>query len=491
MADYRDGHTWPGRMNPTDALFWSMDKIADMRSTIGALVILEHAPPPERMRDAFEHLSYALVRMRQRVVEAPFGLAPPEWIEDPQFDLDYHLRHVAVPAPGTLAELLEEMSPLYATAFDRERPLWEAYVAEGMQGGGRGAVFVKMHHCMTDGVGGARLSESLLGDGSNAATLPERLPFDERSTTPAARLWRAMLHNLDEFREMSSAALDAVVMSARAPLATAAAMRRAWQTLMGFGSELTVARANSPLHTRRSLSRRLATFEMALADIDAVRARLDATNNDIVLTIVSGAMHRWHTSRGDDTHELRALVPVSLRRPDDANAGNRLALLAVSLPIGEPNPVRRLRIIQTRTGRVKIDHRATLYPWLARVMVAMPAVIAEQLSRQQTLRTNFVCTNVPGPRRLCALAGAAIECIYPYAPLVGDHPIAIALCSYQGTMFVGLDVDSLAMTDLPHFLDALQESYNEVLNVGRNAEVPRRRPIRRARRQHAAAVMHV
>jgi diacylglycerol O-acyltransferase / wax synthase len=205
-----------------------------------------------------------------------------------------------------------------------------------------------------------------------------------------------------------------------------------------------------------------------------------------VLTIVSGAMHRWHTSRGDDSRELRALMPVSLRTDNDAHAGNRLALLAVSLPIGEPNPLRRLRIIQERVGRVKADRRATLYPWLARFMAAMPTVIAEQLSRQQTSRTNFVCTNVPGPRRVCSLAGARIERIYPYAPLVGDHPVAIALCSYQGRMCVGLDIDPLAMTDLPHFLDALQESYDEVLNVGRGdaaiaaPAVPPRRPRRRS-----------
>lgn len=471
---------WPGRMNPTDALFWSMDKIADMRSTIGVLVILEHPPSHERLREAFERLSYELVRLRQRVVEVPFGLAPPEWIEDPQFDLDYHLRYLAVPAPGGLAELLEEMSPLYATAFDRDRPLWEAYLAEGLADG-RGAIFIKMHHCATDGVGGMRLSETLLAGDGATSPLP-RLPLDERSTTPAARLWRAALHNLAEGVELSSAAVSALVSAARTPLATAGALGQAWRTLSGFSSELTVPRADSTLHARRSLSRRLATFEMSMADIDTVRARLNATNNDIVLTIVSGAMHRWHTSRGDDTHELRTLMPVNLRTSADANAGNRLALLAVTLPIGEPNPLRRLQLIQERIGRMKGDRRATLYPWLARLMAAVPTVIAEQLSRQQTARTNFVCTNVPGPRRVCVLAGAAIERIYPYAPLVGDHPVAIALCSYQGTLFVGLDVDPLAMADLPHFLDALRESYEEVLNVGGAAEALPSGPARRRRR---------
>ena len=140
---------WPDRLNPTDALFWLMDKIPEMRSTTGALLLLERAPSHKRIRAAFRRMCENLPRLRQRVVPVPLALAPPEWVDDPQFDLDYHLRYVAVSAPGSLDNLLEELSPLYATALDPERPLWEAYVVEGLLDG-RGAVFVKLHHCVTD-----------------------------------------------------------------------------------------------------------------------------------------------------------------------------------------------------------------------------------------------------------------------------------------------------------------------------------------------------
>ena len=218
---------------------------------------------------------------------------------------------------------------------------------------------------------------------------------------------------------------------------------------------------------------------------------LQATNNDIVLTVVSGAMHRWHASRGSDVHELRAMVPVNLRGAEDAKAGNRLALLAVSLPIGETNPLRRLRIIQERMRRIKDDQRAAAYPVLARVLTALPLAVAEQLLRQQTARTNFVCTNVPGPKHICYLAGQAIERIYAYAPLVGDHPVAIALFTYRGVMWVGLDVDPLAMDDLPQFRNALHEAYAEVLNIGRrgDARLPRQ-PRRRSVAPHRASAAH-
>jgi diacylglycerol O-acyltransferase len=474
-----DTMQWPNRMNPTDALFWSMDKIPEMRSTIGALVILEGAPSRERVREHFERLSYELVRMRQRVVQVPFALAPPEWVDDAQFDLDYHLRTLAVPQPCDMEQLLEEISPFYATAFDRERPLWEAYLVEGLVGG-RGAVFVKMHHCLTDGVGGARLSESLLSEHVDSSHQKAPRAPELRSTTPAALVVRAAWHNLEEGLAASRVALESVIAAAKTPQATWRSLRHSFKTVTGFGQELSVMRADSPLHQQRSLSRRLSTFEMALSDIDGARAQLGATNNDIVLTIVSGAMHRWHTSRGHDARQLRALVPVSLRGPDDPAAGNRLALLAVSLPTGEPNPVRRLRVIQERMGQVKTDRRATLYPLLARLMIAMPTALAERIGRQQTQRTNFVCTNVPGPRRTCFLAGVPIEKLYPYAPLVGDHPVAIALYSYRDTMYVGLDVDALAMEDLPHFRDAVKESYEEILNVGHQTD--RRRSVRTGRR---------
>jgi len=483
-----DGMQFPNRMNPTDALLWLLDKVPDLRSTVGALMILERAPTRQRIREEFDRLSGELVRMRQRVVEVPLGLAPPEWVEDPQFDRDYHLRYVAIPAPGGMEELLEEISPLFATAFDPERPLWEAYVAEGLAGG-RGALFLKMHHCLTDGVGGARLSEMLLGRKAHATTPARRRRVAGRPATPVAMLWRAAWDNLGDAVGASGAALRSLTAAALKPGATLRSIPDYAQTLTGFGRELVARRAESPLHHQRSLSRRLSTFDMSLREVNAARERFDATNNDIVLTVVSGAMRRWHSAHGAVPDELRVLVPVNLRRQGDATAGNRLALLAVRLPVKEPDPVRRLRLIQEHMGQIKADRRATLYPLLARVMTAMPLFIAKQIGRQQTTRTNFICTNVPGPRTTCYLAGEAIEKIYPYVPLVGDHPVGIALYSYRDTMSVGLDIDPLAMHDLPYFRQALQEAYDETLNAGRHTQRSAVRPGRRnrpTRQLHAA-----
>jgi WS/DGAT/MGAT family acyltransferase len=293
---------------------------------------------------------------------------------------------------------------------------------------------------------------------------------------PGARLARGVLHNVQDTLATTAMVAGALLEAGIHPLDAALGLGAAGRRLLGLGRDLGTPRAESPLHGHRSLSRRLSTFDMYLAEIDAARAGLGATNNDVILTIVSGALHRWHTSRGADVKELRVLVPVSLRTADDAAGGNRIALLALGLPVGEPNPLTRLRIIQRNMGRVKADRRAALYPVAARVIRTLPAPLIAALMRQQTRRTNLVCTNVPGPRHTCFLAGQAIERFYAYAPLVGDHPLAIALYSYRDMVHVGLDVDPLAMGDLEHFRDALAESYAEVLNVSRGTPVPLRQP---------------
>jgi diacylglycerol O-acyltransferase len=466
---------WPDRMNAIDALFWSLDTLPELRSTTGALLLLERPPAAGRVREEFERLTVALPRLRQRVVEVPFNLAPPEWIDDPEFDLDYHLRSVGVPFPGGMAELLAELGPLYASPLDRDRPLWEAYFAEGLVDG-RAAVFIKMHHCMMDGVGGTAILKDLLGERREQEPAPPAPSVPPRSTEPGARLARAVLHNAGERVALARTMAGTLLAAALHPRDTLRQLSTGVRQMTGFSRELAVPRAESPLHHHRSLSRQLSTFDMQLAEIDAARATLEATNNDVVLTVVCGALHRWHTSRGADVKELRALVPVNVRDAADPSGGNRIALLAVGLPIGEPNPLRRLRLIQERMGNVKADRRATLYPIMARLLAALPKALAAPVGRQQMQRTNFVCTNVPGPSRTCYLAGEAVERMYAFAPLVGDHPVAIALFRYRDMVHVGLDVDPLAMPDLPHFRDALAESYAEVMNVGRrgDAAIPQR-----------------
>jgi WS/DGAT/MGAT family acyltransferase len=376
-----------------------------------------------------------------------------------------------------MEDLLDELGPLYATPLDRDRPLWEAYFA-GPLAGGRSAVFLKLHHCLMDGVGGTRLLTGLMGARRDAAATPPELPpLAAPSLTLPARVGRAVAHDAGELVATVRLGASLLADTALHPLGAVDRIARGLRGVLGIGRELAGTRADSPIHGHRSLSRRLATLEMSLADIGAVQKLLGATNNDVLLTVVGGALHRWHARRGADVRELRALVPVNIRGGDEDRAGNRLALLAIALPVGEPDPIRRLRIVQERMGRVKRDRRATLYPVVANLVRALPAPIAAGIVGQQMRRANLTCTNVPGPTATCWVAGHAIEALYAFAPMVGDHPVAIAAFSYRDTVYVGLDVDPLAMGDVAAFRDAFAESYAEVVglvpaagNDGRAAE---------------------
>ena len=445
----------PTRMNATDALFWAMEPLPQFRSNIGGLIVVDGVPGPDAVRAEFARVAASYRRLTERIVEAPLGLSAPAWVADPEFDLDYHLRMIATPPPATLDDLLAELGPIFATPLDRARPLWEAY-STGALAGGRSAVFVKMHHCLMDGVGGTRILTELFGERAPTAPAPEPSP-----TPPGGIAWAAAAgigRTASTLATFAGTLLDAVLHPSSAV--------RGLSAVVGIAQELVGSRADSPLHAARSMSRRLACFDMSLPAIDAVRARLGATNNDVLLTVVSGALHRWHTSRGADVKTLRALVPVNLRTDADDLAGNRIALLAVALPVGEPNPIRRLRIVQQHMGRVKRDRRAALYPVIARLVASLPTAIAARVVGQQMNRANLVCTNVPGPASTCYFAGRPIAAIYAFAPMVGDHPIAIASYRYRDTIHVGLDVDPLALPDLSRFVDALGESYAETMSLG-------------------------
>jgi WS/DGAT/MGAT family acyltransferase len=451
------------RMTATDAIFWLLDTVPELRSTIGAVMVLARAPSREVVRDELVRLTRFFPHMRQVVTDVPFNLAPPEWTPDADFDLDYHLRTIAIPAPGGMRELLAAVGPLYATPLDRSRPLWEAYLVEGLLGG-RGAVFFKLHHALTDGVGGTRLFEALYGERRTAPPVPSELPAAPEAT-PVAVLRRAWQDTLADLAQVGGDLAAAAGTAVLRPFATLEGVRHGMRMAIAFGRSLTAAPRESVLQRHRSSSRALAVLDLPLADIDTIRRRLDATNNDVVLTLLTGALHRWHTSRGADVHELRVLVPVNLREEGDATQGNRIGLLHESLPVGEPNPHTRLRLIQERMHRFKTARGAALFPVVARVLLLLPRAVAATLGRQQMQRANLVCTNVAGPRQTCFWAGQAVERIYPFAPLVGDHPLSVALFSYRDTVCVGIDVDPLAMPDLPHFVDAFDEARRELLAV--------------------------
>ena len=444
----------PRRMAPTDALFWYAESALPIfRPIIGGLYILDW-PPDHRAIQAGCEAAMALVgRLRQRVVETPLQLGLPEWVEDTHFDLAYHLRYLSAPPPGTTRDLLELVAAIFATPLDRERPLWEAYVIEGLAGQ-RAAYFLKMHHSLVDGVGAI----SLLNVLTQRTREQSILNVDGRRRRPAPR----QLGGLDALRRLAAdnarASARLLGSAAALPLQLLTRPRQVLEQIGGIVRGLggVIADAGSgivhdPLARSTSgLSRRLDIMEVPLARLCEIKKACGVTINDVVLAALTGALREYHRERKVKVDHLNCMVPMNLRGRDEHNTlGNRVGMFNIVLPLGEKRSKRRLERIVAQTKKAKGDGRTTLYPFLVQALTMLPGAAFRWLARQSIERVNVACTNIPGVRERRYLAGAEVLAIYPFASVVQGTPLVIALLSYGDMMEIGIDTDPEAIPD-PH-----------------------------------------
>jgi diacylglycerol O-acyltransferase len=437
------------RMAPSDALFWYAEEaLPQFRATIAGLYVLDGVPDAKRLAAALDAAIALVPRLRQRVLAVPLHLGLPEWVDDPHFDRRYHLRHVSAAPPGDERHLLDLAATLFATPFDRERPLWEATWIEGLAGG-RSAYFFKMHHSMVDGVGSVAILRAI----TQAA--PDEAP-------PRVRRWRPQpLPGRSEqlaalARDNASAALGLVDRALSglwgAVTHPGEAIEGAARTLRGVRGMVTDAlqpAAKDPLAGNTSgLSRRFDVLDVPIDRLRKIKAPLGATINDLVLTALAGALGTYHRGRGHPLEALKCMVPMNLRARDERDVmGNRVGMFNVQLPIGERRPMRRLAEIQAQTRAAKEDQRGAAGPLFVELLTALPGGAFRLLARQALGQVNVSCTNVPGARERRYMGGAAVEAIYPFASVVQGTPLVMALLSYAGTMHVGLDTDPEAVPD--------------------------------------------
>ena len=471
------------RMAATDALFWYAEAAApEFRPIIAGLYLLDRPLVREQIEHGTE-LAVALVpRLRQRVVEAPFGLGLPEWVEDRHFDLAYHLRHVSLPAPGTQRELLDLVGALFATPLDRSRPLWEAIGIDGVEGGGS-AFFFKLHHAVVDGVGSAAILDALTT--AEAGTTPRRVARTKRKQAPSEPSTAERLAGLARDQAGATAALArrALAMLAHPGDALDDAVRAA-RGLRAMVSDAARPPVHDPLAVPGSgLSRRLDIADVPLERLKKIRETLTgrlssrpsrnepqaseahparASINDVVLAALTGALRAYHRERHVHADELVCMVPMNLRGRDERDAlGNRVGMFNVMLPVGEARADRRLARIVRQTQAAKADRRGAAAPVLVELLTLLPGAALRLLSRGAIGRVNVACTNVPGVRHERFMAGARVTAIHPFASVVEGTPLVMALLSYAGRMEIGIDTDPEAIPD-PHritelFLAALDE----------------------------------
>lgn len=456
----------PERLTPLDASFLYLERPA-MHMHVAAVALLDPSTRPDgRLR--FEDVAGAIgsrlhlvPRFRQKVVSVPFDLGLPVWVDDPAFDLDLHLRRAALPAPGGRRELARYVQRELSRPLDRSKSLWELTVIEGLEDG-HVATLLKVHHAMIDGVSGMHLAAVIYDLSSEVPATPHAPPW-RPADEPSSRelLEDAALELATHPLEAISVAIENVRNSpALAALGLGAIVSGA-RSILDMGT-----RPSSPFDVRIGADRRFAMTEAPVRRFKDIKDALGGTVNDVVLTVVGGALQRFLRGRKEPTkgRTLRVLVPVSVRAGGDGALGNRVAPAFVDLPVGAMTPKRRLALVREATRHLKASMMAMSVDSIVGLGAYAPggvlAAVARTASRGPWF--NLVVSNIPGPQQPMYLAGARLVASYPSMPLGENSALSIACSSLGGTMAFGLTGDWESMPDIDGLALALDEALGEL-----------------------------
>jgi len=453
------------RLSPVDASFLAQEHEAS-HMHVGAIAIFEGPPPGyDEFIEGLESRLHLVPRYRQKLAEPRFEMGRPFWVDDPRFNIDYHVRHTALPKPGTLDQLRHLAGRVFSQRLDRSKPLWELWLVQGLEDN-RFALISKTHHSMIDGIAGVDIASVLF----DLEPVPREVPPPDEPWTPAPEPSQS---------ELIAEGVKSIV---RTPVRLAG---RGIGALQHPGPTLNAARESvealgevawaglnpapeSPLNVPIGPHRRVLWVENELADFKTIKNALGGTVNDVVLTVVTGAIRKWLRSRGVRTEglELRALVPVSIRSDDDrGGTGNQIAAMRGPLPVYCDDPIECLGIVRQEMGSLKESKQALGAEVIAGLQDFAPPTLLAQASRLNfsTRLFNLIVTNVPGPQLPLYLLGRELQQIIPVAFLPEDHALAIAIMSYNGSLDFGLLGDFDAMPDMDFVAAAIEETTDELL----------------------------
>jgi WS/DGAT/MGAT family acyltransferase len=472
VSDMAQGHK--DRLSAVDASFLHQERESS-HMHVGAIVVMEGPPPTrEEFSEHIEERLHLVPRYRQKLSFPRFEMGRPFWIDDPRFNIDSHVRHTALPAPGSIEQLRGLAGRIFSQRLDRSKPLWEIWLAQGLEGD-RFALISKTHHALVDGVSGVDIATVLF----DLAAVPEERPEPDEAWTPAPEPSQAELvaEGIKGLVRAPGKLAGEAVKAVSNPGGTADRAKEAFEGV----SEVAWAGLNPapdvPLNVPIGPHRRLFWAQTDLADFKAVKNGLGGTVNDAFLAVVAGALGRWLRSRGVRTEgmELRGLVPVSIRTEDEQhNLGNRIAALRGPLPVYAEDPVERLRIVREAMQGIKDSKQALGAEVISGLEGFAPPTLLAQASRLNfsTRLFNLIVTNVPGPQFPLYLMGREMLEIVPVAFLPDNHALAIAAMSYNGKLDFGLLGDYDAMPDLERFAGFLEESLAELKDAARAAIEP-------------------
>ena len=473
----------PDRLTALDTSFLHLeDDAAHMH--VASVMLFEGEPPDhDDFIAGIESRLHMVPRYRQKLAFVPLGQGRPRWVDDPHLNLRYHVRKTALPAPGSEEQLRALAGRVLAQQLDRDKPLWEIWLVEGVEGN-RFALICKTHHALVDGISGVDIV-TVLFDLS-----PEGRPLEEpeQRWLPAPMPSRTQLLSeaLLERATVPTEVTRSVRALFRAPRQIAASAR---DSLVGIGA-MAWAGMNpappSPYNCQIGPHRRFTWVRTDLADVKAIKNALGGTVNDVVLATVSGALGRHLHRRGETLsgRELKAMVPVSVRAQEERGAlGNQVAAMMAPLPVWCSDPGRRLTIVNEAMGHLKESGQAVGAQVLTQLSGFAPPTVMAQASRLMARQRmfNLVVTNVPGPQFPLYLMGHELRDLFPMVPLARNQALGVAIMSYNGRMNFGLVGDYDAMHDLDDLADDFQASLAELADAAGVTIASERGPRTRSR----------
>ncbi|WP_169787754.1 wax ester/triacylglycerol synthase domain-containing protein [Luteipulveratus mongoliensis] len=449
------------RMNEIEALMWRAERHPRLSSTITSVLLYDVVPDWDRFYAAHEWAAQLLPRCRQRVLEPAVPVGTPAWVIDDDFDLSNHVRREHLAGPGSMSQLLDLAASIAIEPFDRTKPLWQGTLVEGFDGG-RAAYILKLHHSLTDGIGGIQLM-SLVQSRTREHT--EDKPAGEpphEASADANRLAAAEVS--EQARRLPGLMRRSVGLGVRAALRPQGALADA--TRFGASLRRTLSpppAAPSPLlRDREGTSWKFGVLECEVAALRAAGKAARGSMNDAYIAALLGGLRRYHEHHGQPIDGLPMVMPVSLRKADDPMGGNKFAGAYFAAPIGIADPAERIATIRGLVLSLRIEPALDTLSLAAPVLNRAPSALGGLLFERIGSAADLSASNIPGVPYPTYMAGAKVERFFPFGPLPGVAIMA-AMVSHNGTCCIGLNLDGDAVKDPDILVDCLRQGLDEVL----------------------------